>query len=67
MPISESMLLIQINFSPTKLNIIQVYGLTADKSDELIETLYDDLTNIVKKSERSIREQVENATKVENV
>lgn len=48
-PISERLLLIQLNTTPIKSNIIQVYAPTADKADEIIEAFYNDLTNTLRR------------------
>lgn len=42
-------MLIEINSFPIKTNIIQVYAPTADKSGVLIETFYEELTNVLNK------------------
>ena len=40
--------MIQINTNDKKVNIIQVYAPTADKTDNEIDSFYEDLENILK-------------------
>ena len=47
-PYSNRILMIQINTNDKKVNIIQVYAPTADKTDNEIESFYEDLDNILK-------------------
>lgn len=47
-PISERIMVIQINSFHVKTNIIQVYAPTAEKSEEIIELFYDDLNKTLK-------------------
>lgn len=47
-PISERMLLIQLNSPPLKINIIQIYAPTCDKPDDVVEELYSTLSDTLK-------------------
>lgn len=48
-PISDRLLLIQLNSSPFKTNIIQIYAPTADKKyDNEVELLYEQIGNVLK-------------------
>lgn len=52
-PISERILLIQLEGSPVNINIIQVYAPTLDKPDELVEELYNTINNVMNKLKRN--------------
>lgn len=47
-PISERVLLLQIDCAPMSVNVVQVYAPTADSSDEEIESFYEDLIHVIK-------------------
>lgn len=47
-PISERIIAIQVNTTPVKLNLVQVYATTADKCDNKVEQFHGLLTNTFK-------------------
>lgn len=47
-PISERILLIQMNTTPIKLNILQVYAPTAEKEEEEVEEFYEEINKTLK-------------------
>lgn len=51
--ISERLAMIQIDTSPVRLNIIQVYAPTADSSEEEVEELYEALASALKQFNKS--------------
>ena len=51
-PLSERIVMIQMNTTPVKLNIIQVYAPTADKPEEIIEDFYNDVDGILRELDK---------------
>lgn len=45
-PISDRVLLLQVQSNPINMNIIQIYALTADKSEEEKELLYQNIQEV---------------------
>lgn len=48
-PVSERIMLLQINAKPTQINIIQVYAPTTDHTDEEVEEFYSQIIDILEK------------------
>lgn len=48
-PLNERSILLQLNKLPVNTNIIQVYALTSDHSEEIVEEFYTKMENLIKK------------------
>ncbi|XP_048483641.1 craniofacial development protein 2-like [Plutella xylostella] len=49
LPISDRVMLLQIRSQPVNINIVQVYAQTADKSDDTVETFYNEIKDVLQK------------------
>lgn len=47
-PLSDRVMMLQINARPIRLNIIRVYAPTADKPEEEVEDFYEEITRLLK-------------------
>uniref|UniRef100_A0A8D9AHH9 Craniofacial development protein 2 n=1 Tax=Cacopsylla melanoneura TaxID=428564 RepID=A0A8D9AHH9_9HEMI len=52
-PISERIMLIQLENNPVNINIIQVYAPTLDKADDIVDEMYNTINEIMKKLKKN--------------